>query len=143
MGTLTEAQRKWLEGLGIDTAVSTAMPAKSMPSPEPSLEPAPAGDEAGESVMRKPRSFDPNSPEMRSILMQGILEQADKDEKEAEQKLGQINKALAGVKAYVAGIPDSEMKKASYATIMTEVRKRFPEVAGCAVGQGDLGQGAG
>ena len=60
-----------------------------------------------------------------------FLEQAEKDEKEAEETLVKMNKALADVKAYrrqhAAG-PDGEVE---LRPIMTEVRKRFPEAPAC------------
>ena len=128
MGNLTEAQRKWLEGLGVNTAVAAVPQAASTASPKP----APFSDEYSPDPETKPKKpyLDPNSPEMRELIMKGVLEQAEKDKKDAEQTLAKVNKSLADVKAYIAGLPDAEMQKASYATIMTEVRKRFPEAAG-------------
>ena len=129
MGDITEAQRKWLEGLGVNTAVAGAAPAASAPSGSP----APAGDEYDSPIqITKPPNLNLNlnSPEMTQAIMKSVREQAEKDKKDAEQALVAMNKSLADVKAYVAGIPDKEMQKASYATIMTEVRKRFPEAAG-------------
>jgi len=128
MGTITEAQRKWLEGLGVNTAVATVAPAALAASAGAPT----AGDEYSISPDAPPKvpRFDLNNPEMRDALMKGILEQAEKDKKEAEQTLVKMNKALADVKAYVAGVPDAEMQRSSYAKIMTEVRKRFPEAAG-------------
>ncbi len=140
MGTLTEAQRKWLQGLGVDTAAAAAGPAAAVASAAPpgaaafkgaSPNPPPPADEYGDPEPRpKPINLDPNSPEMRRIIMQGIVEQAGKDKKAAEQTLAKIDKTLADVKAYVVGMPGDEMKNASYTQIMAEVRKRFPEAAG-------------
>ena len=126
MGDITEAQRKWLEGLGVNTAVAAAAPPASAALPNP----PPPSDEYDSPVQEKPAFLDPNSPKMREILMKGLREQEEKDKTEAEQALVKINKSLADVKAYVAGLPASAMQKASYATIMTDVRKRFPEAAG-------------
>lgn len=126
MGDITEAQRKWLEGLGVNTAVAAAAPPASAALPNP----PPPSDEYDAPVQEKPAFLDPNSPKMREILMKGLLEQEEKDKTEAERALVKMNKSLADVKAYVAGLPASAMQKASYATIMTDVRKRFPEAAG-------------
>jgi hypothetical protein len=89
--------------------------------------PVPSPD--GFSPVAKPY-LDPSSPEMRDIILRGVLEQAAKDKKEAEKALVKINKSLADVKAYVAGLPDDQLRKSSYAAIMADVRKRFPEAAG-------------
>ena len=59
-----------------------------------------------------------------------FLEQAEKEEKEAKETLVKMQKALADVKAFVAKMPQDQMVRSSYAQIMTEVRKRFPEAAG-------------
>ncbi|MBX3604910.1 MAG: hypothetical protein KF788_06550 [Piscinibacter sp.] len=94
--------------------------------------PSPDADDYGPLEAPKPKMpfLDPSSPEMRDLIMKGVLEQAEKDKKAAEQALATLNKQLAAVKAYVAAIPDDELRRASYATIMAEVRKRFPEAAG-------------
>ena len=126
MSTITEAQRKWLEGLGVNTASAGAAPAASAASPNA----APASDQYDSPVRVKPLDLNLNSPEMTQAIMKSVREQAEKDKKDAEQALVAMNKSLADVKAYVAAIPDDQMQKASYATIMTEVRKRFPEAAG-------------
>ncbi|MEP6739235.1 MAG: hypothetical protein ABJA61_02575 [Caldimonas sp.] len=121
MGKITDEQSKWLEGLGVNTKVATAAPTTAAKDEydAPELGTTP-----------KPFSLDPNSPAMRDALMKGIREQADKDKKDAEEALVKAQKTLADVKAYVAGMSSDEMARASYATIMTEVRKRFPEAAG-------------
>jgi hypothetical protein len=127
MGNITEAQRKWLEGLGVNTAVAAVTPGPSTAAPSRG-----AGNDEYDSIepAAKIPSLDLNSPQMRAIIMKGLDEQAAKDKKEAEQALAKVTKSLADVKAYIAGLPDDVMQKASYATIMTEVRKRFPEAAG-------------
>ena len=130
MGTITEAQRKWLEGLGVNTAVAavaTGAPADALDAARGSEydDPSPGG-----TVPLKPRSFSMNDPDTLRIIQDGLAEQAVKDKKEAEQTLVRMNQALADVKAYVLGLPGDELAKASYVEIMTEVRKRFPEVAG-------------
>jgi len=128
MGNFTEAQRKWLEGLGVNTAIAAVAPVASAAPPHPA---PPADDEySAPDPDGKAPWLNPNSPEMRDLILRGVLEQAEKDKKEAEQALVKMNKTLADVKAYVAGLPDNELQKASYATIMTEVRKRFPQAAG-------------
>jgi hypothetical protein len=115
MGTITEAQRKWLEGLGVNTGVAVAAPAD---------EDAPT--KGGET---KP-NFDLNSPDMRRVIMAGLRDQEEKDKKEAEQTLVKMNQALADVKAYLLKMPSEEMQKASYVVLMDAVREQFPEVAG-------------
>lgn len=100
MAEITEAQRKWLQGLGVNTAVGLA----------PSL--------------------GLNSPEMTALLMKGIDAENAKSRHEAEQTLAKVDQTLAAVEAYIAGLSAAELQKSSYAKIVTEVRKRFPEAAG-------------
>ena len=127
MGTITEAQRKWLEGLGVNTAVAAVAPVMSMESPAPVARrrrydvPNPDGP-----VPKGPRSFKLSDADMQQFLR----EQEEKDKKEAEQTLVKMNKALADVKAYLVRMPSEEMQRASYVAIMAAVRKQFPEVAG-------------
>ncbi len=128
MGTITEAQRKWLEGIGVNMSVAAVVP----------MAPAPvrgAGDEydapsADAPIVRKPPSFNLNDPDMQRVIMEGLRKQEAIDKVEAEQALVRMNKALADVKAYLVRMPSEEMQKASYVEIMTAVRKQFPEVAG-------------
>ena len=130
MGTITEAQRKWLEGLGVNTAaagVAPGAPTEALDAARGSEYDVPNADAA---VPKKPFSINLNDPDRLRIMQQALAEQAVKDKKEAEQTLIRMNQALADVKAYVAGLPSDELARASYVTIMTEVRKRFPEVAG-------------
>jgi hypothetical protein len=115
MGTITEAQRKWLEGLGVNTGVAVAAPADE--------------DSPTKGGETKP-NFDLNSPDMRRVIMAGLRDQEEKDKKEAEQTLVKMNQALADVKAYLLKMPSEEMQKASYVAIMDAVREQFPEVAG-------------
>jgi len=130
MGTITEAQRKWLEGLGVNSAVAGVAPG----APTEALDAARGSEydvpNADAAVPKKPFSINLNDPDRLRIMQQALAEQAVKDKKEAEQTLIRMNQALADVKAYVAGLPSDELARASYVTIMTEVRKRFPEVAG-------------
>ena len=130
MGTITEAQRKWLEGLGVNSAVAGAAPGaptEALDAARGSEYDVPSADAA---LPKKPFSINLNDPDRLRIMQQALAEQAVKDKKEAEQTLIRMNQALADVKAYVAGLPSDELARASYVTIMTEVRKRFPEVAG-------------
>jgi len=135
MATLTEAQRKWLEGLGVDTAVGTApatvgaLGAPGASSAQPSA--GPAADEYDAPVLEKPNLSNLNlvGRPLDPAIMKSVEEQAAKEKKEAEEKLVAMNKTLADVKAYIAAMPEAQMQKASYATIMSEVRKRFPEAA--------------
>lgn len=125
MGDLTEAQRKWLEGLGVDTAKAGAAPPASAGS---------ANREVGSDQYDAPvlvRPFNPLdlNPALNPAIMKSVREGAEKDKREAEQTLAAMTKALADIKAFVAAIPDDQMQKASYATIMKEVRNRFPEAA--------------
>ena len=140
MGTITEAQRKWLQQLGVDTAVAVAVaePESELVKAGSSGDPAPgAADEyeapspdapvTGGKVSLNPR-FKPELP--YKLDPSYFLEQAEKEEKEAKETLVKMNKALADVKAFVANMPQDQMVRSSYAQIMTEVRKRFPEAAG-------------
>ncbi|MCE9661718.1 MAG: hypothetical protein K8R60_24605 [Burkholderiales bacterium] len=128
MATITEAQRKWLEGLGVDTAAADGAPEKSAGRAGAGV--PGAADEYDSPVVAKP-AFDPlrPSPDQLRTMMQGIKEQDELNKKEAEQALVKMNKVLADVKAYVDAIPHDELARASYAKIITEVRKRFPEAA--------------
>jgi hypothetical protein len=128
MGTITEAQRKWLEGLGVDTAVAGKAPATTGASGAP----APSSDEydAPIQIVRPDLNLNLVGRPLDPAIMKSVEQQAAKEKKEAEEKLAAMTKALADVKAFVAAIPDAQMQKAGYATIMSEVRKRFPEVAG-------------
>ncbi|MGZ5216183.1 MAG: hypothetical protein ACXWKD_08180 [Caldimonas sp.] len=138
MGTITEAQRKWLEGLGVNTAVGGAAPAAtvgaSVGSGASGASPnaGPAGDQWDAPVLVKQPNLNLNlvGRPLDPAIMKSVEEQAAKEKKEAEETLAAMNKTLADVKAYVAAIPDEQMQKASYATIMSEVRKRFPQAAG-------------
>ena len=124
MGTITEAQRKWLEGLGVNTAVAGKAPATSGAS-------APSDEyDAPIRITRPDLDLNLVGRPLDPAIMKSVQDQAIKDKKEAEEKLAAMTKALADVKAFVAAIPDAQMQKAGYATIMSEVRKRFPEVAG-------------
>lgn len=77
-------------------------------------------------------NLSPFSKEMQQQLWKMGGELADKERKEAEQELARINKALADAKAYLAGLDDAALGKSSYAALMADVRKRFPEAAGAA-----------
>jgi len=147
MATITAAQRKWLEGLGVDTAVADRAPTTSADaaggdeaparSAGSSRASAPAADEyeapspdapvTGGKVSLNPR-FTPDTS--YKLDPSYFLELAEKEEKEAKETLVKMKKALADVKSFVANMPQDQMVRSSYAQIMTEVRKRFPEVAG-------------
>jgi hypothetical protein len=132
MGNISEEQRKWLQGLGVDTAVADQEPTRSAGS---ARGPAPAADEYDPPVAYVPPSsgkpnLSPFSPDIQNTLRRTGYDLAEKERKEAEQTIVKMNQALVDVKAFVAAIPHDELGKASYATIMTEVRKRFPEAAG-------------
>ena len=140
MGTITEAQRKWLQQLGVDTSAVAAVveaeepelaragSAKPAPGAAGEYEaPSPDAPLAGGKVSLNPR-FTPEMP--YKLDPSYFLEQAQKEEKEAKETLVKMTKALADVKAFVANMPQDQMVRSSYAQIMTEVRKRFPEAAG-------------
>lgn len=140
MGTITEAQRKWLQELGVDTAVAVVgvesepepvrAGASGAPAPGTVDEyqaPSPDAPVAGGKVSLNPR-FKPDMP--YKLDPSYFLEQAEKEEKQAKETLTKMTKALDDVKAFVAGMPQDQMARSSYAQIMTEVRKRFPEAAG-------------
>jgi hypothetical protein len=128
MGNITEAQRKWLEGLGVNTAVAGTASVTSSASGAS----APSSDEYDAPIQITKPNMDLNlvGRPLDPAIMKSVEEQAAKEKKEAEEKLAAMNKTLADVKAFVAAIPEAQMQKASYATIMSEVRKRFPEAAG-------------
>jgi hypothetical protein len=110
MAALTDAQRQWLATLGVDLGTADAA--------------------APFAPMAAPPKLDLNSLDMRDALMKGLQEQDERNRQQAEQTLQTMHKALADVQAFIATIPQDEMGKASYATIMKEVRRRFPEAAG-------------
>ena len=128
MGKITEAQRKWLEGLGVDTAVADPAPTASSAG-----NPAPPADEYDTPSADGPipkLDLNPLGKDMQDSLRRYGFELAEKEKKEAEQTLVRMNKALADIEAFIAGMPQDDIKTASYALIMSEVRKRFPEAAG-------------
>ena len=140
MGTITEAQRKWLQALGVDTAAPVAAVeaepelvragaagAPAAGAADEYTAPSPDAPVAGGKVSLSPL-FKPELP--YKLDPSYFLRQAEKEEKEARETLARMNKALADVKAFVAGMPQDQMARSSYAQIMTEVRKRFPEAAG-------------
>ena len=139
MATITEAQRKWLEGLGVNTAAGGKAPAAMVGAPgaprtlDAPANAGPAADEYDAPIqITKPPSLNLNlvGRPLDPAIMKSVEEQAAKEKKEAEEKLAAMTKSLADVKAFLAAIPDEQMQKASYATLMSDVRKRFPEVAG-------------
>ncbi len=133
MGDITEAQRKWLEGLGVNTAVGGAPPAtaSALSGAPPTTAAVPAGATASDEwqfspLKPKPLNLYPDAALMQKILAEG----EEKDKKEAEQKLVRVNKGIEDVKAYIAGMSSDDLAKSGYVKIMKEVRERFPEVAG-------------
>jgi hypothetical protein len=153
MAKITEAQRKWLEELGVDTAVAEAeppvatKPASAAPAPAAGDEdeapakasgpakPTPAADEwsppspDAPNGPRKPFDLNLLGKDMQEVLRRQMFEQAEIDRKEAEKTLVRMNKVLADVKAYVAAIPGDQISRSSYVAIIKEVRQRFPEAA--------------
>ena len=118
-----------LEALGLPKSGAPTKGAGA--TPPPGAQGMPPPPDAGFSPLApqtKPY-LNPNSPEMRAILMKGIEEQAAKDRKDAEAALVKMNKALADAKAFVAALPDEQLRKSSYAQVMADVRKRYPEAA--------------
>lgn len=127
MGDINEAQRKWLQGLGVNTAVGGAPPTGDAPTASvPAASGAPADDWTFSPLKPQPPNLVPDLATMQKILAEG----EEKNRKEAEQKLVRVNKAILDVKAYIAGLSGEELQKSGYVKIMTEVRDRFPEVAG-------------
>ncbi len=128
-----------LEALGLPKA---AVPGgRSAPAAPPPGSPAPPASDTptargwslspdGGTAPSKAPYLDLNSPDMKAALLRGIQEQAAKDKLEAQHVLAKVDKLLDDVGAYVAGMPADALQKASYAQVMAEVRKRFPEAAG-------------
>lgn len=77
-------------------------------------------------------NLSPFNKDTQQLLWKMGGEFAERERKEAEQELARINKALADAKAWLAGLPDADLQRSSYAALMAEVRKRFPEAAGAA-----------
>ena len=121
---LTEAQRTWLAGLGIDA------PALRATAPQGTALQAARGGAAAPPP--KPGYLDFNSPGMQEVLRRTVLEQAERDRQEAEARLKKVEKALAGIQAYIEKMPADEMGRSGYAPIMQEVRRRYPELAALA-----------
>jgi hypothetical protein len=120
--------------MGSGLLAALGLEKKGGTSPPPSVDGADAAGDAGEEyspvvAIAKPAYLDPNSPEMRAILMKGLQESADKDRKAAEETLAKMNKALTDVKGYVLGMSQEDLQKAGYAAIMKQVRDRFPDAA--------------
>lgn len=136
MAALTEAQRSWLAELGVDLSVAAR-------GPQPA---APMGAAAAAADAAMPPAFDPdaprastppskpyldlNSPQMRDALAKGLAEQQKKDRQEAEQALARLDKQLAEARRHLEGLPGDQVARSSYAQIMADVRKRYPELAG-------------
>ncbi|MEP7300889.1 MAG: hypothetical protein ABI699_05115 [Caldimonas sp.] len=80
MGDLTDAQRKWLEGLGVDSAKGAAAPRASAGA---------AGRGAGSDEYVAPVSVKPPRPDLHPGLNPAIMEsvraQVAKEKKEAEK----------------------------------------------------------
>ena len=121
MGEITAAQRKWLEELGVNTAVGGAPPTTATASSG-----APADDWTFSPLKPKPLNLNLDAATMQKILAEG----AEKDKKEAEEKLVRVNKGIEDVKAYIAALSSDDLARSGYVKIMKEVRERFPEVAG-------------
>ncbi len=124
-----------LEALGLPKSSAPLPNAKGTPPPGASAdaasasEPSPDGEYSPPLPQARPYlDLDPKA--MRGVLLKGIEEGAEKDRKEAEQALVRINKALADIEAYVVQMPGEQLSRASYAQVMADVRKRFPEAAG-------------
>lgn len=144
MGTITEAQRKWLQQLGVDTAIGAVVAeaepelaragsAGDAPSRAGDAWQAPSPDApvAGGKMSLNMRFQPPEMPYMPAKLDPSyFLKQAEEQEKEARATLEKMTKVLADVRSYVAAIPQDQISRSSYAQVMTEVRKRFPEAAG-------------
>ena len=94
---------------------------------------APKPDEEYDSPPALPRlNLDPSSPGMQDIIRKTVMESAEKDRKEAEEALKKATKALADAKAFILALPNDQLAKMNYASLIAEVRKRFPETAGLA-----------
>ena len=119
-----------LEALGLPKSGAPPKNAAATPPPVAQGMPPPPDGEYSAPLADDKSFLDLNSPRMRATLMKGIQEQAEKDRKDAEAALVKMNKALADAKAYVAAIPDDQLRRSSYAQVMADVRKRFPEAAG-------------
>jgi hypothetical protein len=100
MGDTTEAQRKWLQGLGIDTTVG------------------------GSAALGLPPRLTP------ADLQRVLADSDAKARKEAQDKLAAVDKALADARVYLEQIPRDQLVRSSYAELMKAVRSRFPELAG-------------
>ena len=124
MGEINAAQRKWLEGLGVNTAAGGTSGA--LPTTAAARSGAPADDWTFSPLKPQPPNLIPDLASIQKMLN----EKDDKDKKEAEQKLVRVNKAIEDVKAYIAGLSSEDLAKSGYVKIMKEVRERFPEVAG-------------
>ncbi len=127
MGDINEAQRKWLQGLGVDTSVAGAAPGGALTTASgPSPSGAPGDDWAFSPLKPQPLNLNIDPATLQNI----INDKNERDKKEAEQKLARVNKAILDVRAYIAEMPSEELQKSGYVKIMKDVRDRFPEVAG-------------
>lgn len=149
MSTITEAQRKWLEGLGITlpapAATAEAAGATAAP-PLAGIDTAAASQGgSGDSLLRmrhpsdaplrqppggKAYDIDGLIPKLDDASMQRVLDDSHKQAKaEAEKKLAEVNRALFGVQSWIDGMPSLELSKLGYAGAVREARNKFPQVA--------------
>lgn len=100
--------------------------------------PASAGDagDAGQATGVPLAIFKPKLTPMLDPLDPSVLrigaEMEKKDRAAAEEQLKKINQALAQAQAYLDGLDASDLSQSSYAALMADVRKRFPEAADAA-----------
>lgn len=74
-------------------------------------------------------NLDPRSPDMQRIIQKTVEESMERERKEAAAKLEKANKALAAARKWLEDLPSDQLSKLSYAEVMAEIRKRYPDVA--------------
>ncbi len=154
MGTITAAQRKWLEGLGItlpDPGAGTAAepaPGADVMAAQP-VQAGGSGGAGGDSLLRmrypddaplrapagsKPYDLNMGIPRLDGAAMQKTLEESrQKARAEAEKRLAEVNRSLADIGSWIDGMEAMDLSRLGYAGAVREARNKFPQVAALGV----------
>lgn len=133
---LARILQKWVKdatGLGIKVMVGNET-AEDEETPSPDAAKTAADSTAADDEYNSPPpppklNLDPRSPDMQAAIRKTVEESMERERKEAEAKLEKASKALAAAKKFLQELPGDQLSKMSYAQVMAEVRKRYPEAA--------------
>jgi hypothetical protein len=131
---LARILQKWVKeatGVGIKVMVGTESAEDEEGAAEPAkAAAAPSPEDEYDSPPPPPKlNLDPSSPEMRDLIQKTVQESMERERKEAMAKLEKANQALSEARKFLQDLPSERLSKLSYAQVMAEVRKRFPETA--------------